>query len=196
MLFIISWLSRGVQWRIPWQCDICRSIVFIQSSAVITRSIIVRYCNNNYRNWGRISIRCWIHKDTQLPALTSELWGVFCEYLWENWPRYNGTTLYIQIKKTEYILRRKTRYPFAYHCWQNSRPSSGYRKPMFLNTDIIYPAKWCSCYTYLARRQCEILPTASRHCKQSTGCAGTSCYQKHDDCKKRWCGDVPVDVIV
>ena len=23
-----------------------------------------------------------------------ELWGVFCGYLWENWPRYNGTTLY------------------------------------------------------------------------------------------------------
>ena len=26
--------------------------------------------------------------------LTGELWGVFSEYLWENWPRYNRTTLY------------------------------------------------------------------------------------------------------
>ena len=33
----------------------------VQSSAVITRSNIVRYCINNHRNWGRISIRCWIH---------------------------------------------------------------------------------------------------------------------------------------
>ena len=26
-------------------------------------------------------------------ALTGELLGVFCEYLWENWPCYNGITL-------------------------------------------------------------------------------------------------------
>ena len=24
-----------------------------------------------------------------------ELWGVFCEYLWENWLRYNSTELYL-----------------------------------------------------------------------------------------------------
>ena len=34
----------------------------IQSSAVITRSNIVRYYTKDYRNCGRISIRCWIHK--------------------------------------------------------------------------------------------------------------------------------------
>ena len=34
-------------------------------------------------------------KDTPYLALTGELWGVFCEYLWENWPRYNGNTLYM-----------------------------------------------------------------------------------------------------
>ena len=27
-------------------------------------------------------------------ALTSELWGVCCEDLGENWSRYNGTALY------------------------------------------------------------------------------------------------------
>ena len=32
-------------------------------------------------------------KDTPYLTLTGELWGVFCEYLSENWPRYNGTTL-------------------------------------------------------------------------------------------------------
>ena len=33
----------------------------IQLSAVITRSNIIRYYINNYRIWGRILIRCWIH---------------------------------------------------------------------------------------------------------------------------------------
>ena len=34
-------------------------------------------------------------KDNPYLALTGELWVVFCEYLWENWPRYNGTALYM-----------------------------------------------------------------------------------------------------
>ena len=41
----------------------------IQSSAIIIQSNIVPYYMNDYRNRGKISIRCWIHK----------LWGVFCE---------------------------------------------------------------------------------------------------------------------
>ena len=32
--------------------------------------------------------------DTPYLALTGELWGVYCEDLGENWPRYNGTALY------------------------------------------------------------------------------------------------------
>ena len=34
---------------------------------------------------------------TDIPYLapTGELWGVFCEDFGENWPRYNGTALYI-----------------------------------------------------------------------------------------------------
>ena len=35
-------------------------------------------------------------KDNPYLALTGELWGVFCEYVWENWLRYNGTALYFQ----------------------------------------------------------------------------------------------------
>ena len=70
----------------------------IQSSAVITRFNIVRYYINEYRNWSRIWIRRWIHKDTPYLALTGEIWGVFCGYLWENWPRYNGTALYLKYK--------------------------------------------------------------------------------------------------
>ena len=32
-------------------------------------------------------------KDTPYLALTGELWGVFGEYLWKNWPCYNDTAL-------------------------------------------------------------------------------------------------------
>ena len=39
----------------------------IQSSAIIRRSNIVRHYVNDYRNWGRISIRCWIHKRHPIP---------------------------------------------------------------------------------------------------------------------------------
>ena len=48
-----------------------QSLHYIQSSAVISavimRSNIVSYYINNYRNWGRISIRCWIHKRHPIP---------------------------------------------------------------------------------------------------------------------------------
>ena len=36
-------------------------------------------------------------KDTPYLALMGELWGVFCEYLRENQPRYNGTALYFPL---------------------------------------------------------------------------------------------------
>ena len=32
--------------------------------------------------------------DTPYLTLTGELWGVFCEYFAENWPRYKSTALY------------------------------------------------------------------------------------------------------
>ena len=43
-------------------------------------------------------------KDTPYLALTGELWGVFCEYLWENQPRYNGTALYIESQRNRTSL--------------------------------------------------------------------------------------------
>ena len=46
-----------------------------QSIAVITRYSIERYYMNNYRNCGRISIGCWIHKDTPFHT--------YCEYFKE-----------------------------------------------------------------------------------------------------------------
>ena len=37
--------------------------------------------------------------DTPYLALTGELWGVYCEDLGENWPRYSGTALYNHNKR-------------------------------------------------------------------------------------------------
>ena len=64
----------------------------IQSSAVIMRSNVIRYCIDNYTNWGRISIRCWIHKRHPIPRPNRR--AMRC-HLWENWPHYNGTALYL-----------------------------------------------------------------------------------------------------
>ena len=41
-------------------------------------------------------------KDTPYLTLTGELWGVFWEYLWEKWLRYNGTALYAGCYHKEY----------------------------------------------------------------------------------------------
>ena len=54
----------------------------IQSSTVKTRSNIVKYYINDYRNWGKISIKCWIYKRHPIPRP---------EYLWENWLHHNST---------------------------------------------------------------------------------------------------------
>ena len=37
-----------------------------------------------------------ITKDTPYLPLTGELWGVFCEDLGENWPRYNVAAVYVE----------------------------------------------------------------------------------------------------
>ena len=36
-----------------------------------------------------------ITTDTPYLALTGELWDAYCEDFGENWPRYNGTALYM-----------------------------------------------------------------------------------------------------
>ena len=46
----------------------------IQSSAVTTWSNIVRYYINNYRNWSRTSIRCWIYRRHPPKSPLSLLW--------------------------------------------------------------------------------------------------------------------------
>ena len=69
--------------------------MYIQSSAVITWSNVVRYCINNRRNWAEYQSKAAPTKAIPYLALAGELWDVFCEYLWENGPYYNGTTRYI-----------------------------------------------------------------------------------------------------
>ena len=62
-------------WILHW-CHTLR-LACIQLSAIITGPSITRYRINNCRNWGRIAIKCWIHKRYPYLALTGELWGVF-----------------------------------------------------------------------------------------------------------------------
>ena len=69
--------------------------IHIQSSAVITQFDIAWYCTQHCRSWGRISIRGLTPTRHPYLVLTGELWGVFHEYFEENWPRYNGTALYL-----------------------------------------------------------------------------------------------------
>ena len=45
--------------------------------------------------------------DTPCRALKGELWGVYCEDLGNNWPRYNGTALYIRNKEPGGRLNKK-----------------------------------------------------------------------------------------
>ena len=47
-------------------------------------------------HWLKLNInQCQITNYTPYLALTSQLWGVFCEDLVENWPHYSDTALYI-----------------------------------------------------------------------------------------------------
>ena len=58
----------------------------------------VQYCKI-FHEWlqklrQNINLGAGSTKDTPYLGLMGELWGVFCEYLWEYWSCYNGTTLY------------------------------------------------------------------------------------------------------
>ena len=66
----------------------------MQSSAVITRSNWSRYYFWHCGDSSRTKSDFKLATDTPYLALTGELWGVYCEDLWENRPRYNDTALY------------------------------------------------------------------------------------------------------
>ena len=53
-----------------------------------------------------------ITTDTPYLALTGELWSVFCEDSGENWPRYDGTALYIDGERRN----GRQQYPSILRC--------------------------------------------------------------------------------
>ena len=85
----------------------------IKSNADIMRSNIIRCYMNYCRNWGRISIRWWVHKRHPYLALTGELWGVFANI----WPRDNGAALY---------YAQSVPTPWLMLFWLLALPISGY----------------------------------------------------------------------
>ena len=68
----------------------------VQSSAVVTRSNIVRYCINDWRTQEEYQSDGGPTKDTEHFALKVRAM-VFWENFWENWPRYNGSDLLIRL---------------------------------------------------------------------------------------------------
>ena len=60
---------------ILWNIIIVWPNIKLQSNAVITRSNIVTYYINNFRNWGWISIRCRIHKRHPIPRPNGQTMG-------------------------------------------------------------------------------------------------------------------------
>ena len=69
----------------------------ILSSTVTTRSNVIRYHINNYRNWSRISIRWWFHKRPPYLPLTGSYGVSFVN----TWPRYNGPHCTIKLLKLQ-----------------------------------------------------------------------------------------------
>ena len=71
-----------------------RRMYEIQFSAVIARFSIIRYYINNYTNWGRISIRCWIHKRHPIPHPNGRVMGCLLGTFAR---KFYGTALYIYL---------------------------------------------------------------------------------------------------
>ena len=126
----------------------------LKPSAVITRPNIVRYYINNYRNRGRISIRCCMHKRHPIPHHNGWAMGVFYEYLWENWPRYNGTALYFTptmvIVCLPLVLQEQTWYWYMYHMnshdikWYYNHNKTKEGTTVYNNWDVwyVYISHW------------------------------------------------------
>ena len=65
MILIIITSDGPVLWSPHQQASVWLGL--LQSSAIIAQSNIVRYYKNNYRNWGRLSIRFWIYRRHPVP---------------------------------------------------------------------------------------------------------------------------------
>ena len=71
-------------------------------------------------------------KDTPYLALTGEIWGVFCEYFWENSPRYDGTALYF-VESLPFIIM-------------------GFLCIFSMFSSLLSPAVWCRVALHDARK--------------------------------------------
>ena len=76
----------------------------IQLSVVITRSNTTCFCIGYDNDWGKICIRGNVHITDPIARPHGRAMGCLCEDLGENWPRYNGTALYMA--KSLYKLKQ------------------------------------------------------------------------------------------
>ena len=88
--------------RLIYVSDHC--IMYIQSSTVITRYNLSDITRSKAITTTENNSESRIKTDTPYLALTGELWGFCCEHFRNNWPRYNGTALFmISIQMYMYI---------------------------------------------------------------------------------------------
>ena len=75
----------------------------MQSSAVITGQVYHDISHTTALTNAEYKWDFRFTKDTPYLFLTGELWSVYCEEFGVNWPRYNGTALYVwnQLEFTE-----------------------------------------------------------------------------------------------
>ena len=79
VLSYFGWITEMIYNQVPLQC--CLISHDITYDTVIT----VAEIGSDIR----------ITTDSLYLALTGDLWGAYCEDFRENWPRYNGTALYM-----------------------------------------------------------------------------------------------------
>ena len=75
----------------------CYGQYHFNPTTVECRYNAVQYCKITTRVEEEYQSDVGSTKDSPYLALTGEVWGVFCEYFWENWPRYNSIALYFAI---------------------------------------------------------------------------------------------------
>ena len=72
------WWHHHVLWIHRLVCVKKNCLGFAVHSTVECCYNVIQYCkilHNNYRNWGRISIRCWIHKRHSIPRPIGQAMG-------------------------------------------------------------------------------------------------------------------------
>ena len=116
----------------------------IQQSPVITRSKLSRYYTRYCDDRSRTQADFKLNTDTPYHGPTGELMSVYYENFDENWPRYNGATLYV-VNNGEDLRHEDVRKCSA--CVGNSQipPTKG---PLYeWGFDVSLFLVWTSCWT-------------------------------------------------